>query len=298
MGFPQYGFKLRHHAVRSGAFRHPAPRLSLIPDIPADRGAFAPAFETRVRLPGAPPLCADLWRCSPHLSPEVLAPEGFCCPFLPRLATSSAGLKTSVSLPSFAGYRNGLWHSRILLPGLHTFRTFTAVLSRIAVCSFRRESGTCTPPFFRTSTGHRVEGRNPWQLQCSHNQLRVGTQFRRLVRSLSLRPSWLLASWADQTEPRLRLPKAFTSGLPALKSPQGLPDMTTAPNGELRRQDFHLQVQQLVSLRSLPWVPGTSVPHLPDQEPRAPGHRYSGPLRLPRAHLGGVRCSLSFPDTL
>ena len=27
--------------------------------------------------------------------------------------------------------------------------------------------------------------------------------------------------------------------------------MTTAPNGELRRQDLHLQVQQLVSLRSL-----------------------------------------------
>jgi len=27
--------------------------------------------------------------------------------------------------------------------------------------------------------------------------------------------------------------------------------MTTTPNGELRRQDFHLQVQQLVSLRSL-----------------------------------------------
>ena len=43
--------------------------------------------------------------------------------------------------------------------------------------------------------------------------------------------------------------------------------MTTAPNGELRRQDFHLQVQQLVSLRSLQWVPGTSVPHLLDQEP-------------------------------
>src|SRR5712691_11138388 len=30
--------------------------------------------------------------------------------------------------------------------------------------------------------------------------------------------------------------------------------MTTAPTGELRRQDFHLQVQQLVSLRSLLWV--------------------------------------------
>ena len=145
MGFPQYGFKLRHHAVRSGAFRRIAPRLSLIPDIPADRYAFAPAFETCVRLPGSPPLCADLWRCPSHLSPEVLAPEGFCCPFLRRLATSSASLETSASFPSLASYRGSLWHSRILLPGLHTFRTFTAVLSRIAVCSFRRESGTCTP---------------------------------------------------------------------------------------------------------------------------------------------------------
>src|SRR5262249_19284092 len=31
------------------------------------------------------------------------------------------------------------------------------------------------------------------------NQLHVGTLFRRLVRSLSLRPFWLLASWADRT---------------------------------------------------------------------------------------------------
>ena len=160
--------------------------------------------------------------------------------------------------------------SRILLPGLHTFRTFTAVLSRIAGCSFRRESGTCTPPFFRTSTGHRGEGRNPWHLQCSRNQLRAGTQCRRLVRSLSLRPSWLLASWADQTEPRLSLPKACTSGLPALKSPQGLPDMTTAPNGELRRQDFHLQVQQLVSLRSLlRGLYGTTLPRVERQNRRS-----------------------------
>jgi hypothetical protein len=172
-----------------------------------------------------------------------------------------------------ASYSGGLWHSRILLPGLHTFRTFTAVLSRIAVCSFRRESGTCMPPFFRTSAGHRVEGRNPWHLQHSRNQLHAGTHCRRLVRSLSLRPSWLLASWADQTKPMLSLPKASTSGLPALKSPRGLPDMTTAPNGELRRQDLHLQVQQLVSLRSLQWVPWASVPHLP---------RYYAPLRLPR----------------
>src|SRR5215468_9259726 len=214
------------------AFHHIAPCLRLIPDIPADRYVFAPAFETRLRLSGAPPLGADLWRCSSPLSPEVLAPEGLCCPFFPRLATSSASLKTSASLPSLAGYRRGLWHLRILLPGLHTFRTSAPVLSRIAACSFRRESGTCTPPFFRTSAGHRGEGRNPWQLQCSRHQLRAGTQLRRLVRSLSRRPSWLLASWADQTEQALSLPKASTSGLPALKSPRGLPDMTTAPNGE------------------------------------------------------------------
>jgi hypothetical protein len=155
VGFPQYGFKLRHHAVRSGAFHYSAPRLSLIPDIPAERCVFAPAFGTRVRLPGSPPLCADLWRCPSHLSPEVLAPEGFCCPFLPRLATSSASLETSASFPSRAGYRGSLWHSRVLLPGLHTFRTFTTVLSRIAVCSFRRESGTCTPilPYQRWPSG-------------------------------------------------------------------------------------------------------------------------------------------------
>src|SRR5215470_3666957 len=110
------------------------------------------------------------------------------------------------------------------------------------------------PPCFRTSAGHRVEGRHPWHLQCSRNQLHAGTQCRRLVRSLSLRPSWLLAPWADQTKLMLSLPQAFTSGLPALKSPRGLPDITTAPNGALRRQDFHLQVQQLVSLRSLQGV--------------------------------------------
>jgi hypothetical protein len=33
---------------------------------------------------------------------------------------------------------------------------------------------------------------------------------RRLVRSLSLRPSWLLASWADQTEPQLSLPESLS----------------------------------------------------------------------------------------
>ena len=48
--------------------------------------------------------------------------------------------------------------------------------------------------------------------------------------------------------------------------------MTTAPNGELRRQDFHLQVQQLVSLRPLPvvLVPQVLLAALPD------AHRMEG----------------------
>jgi hypothetical protein len=37
-----------------------------------------------------------------------------------------------------------------------------------------------------------------------------------------------------------------------------------------------------------------SPPYRPEQS----DHRYYGPLRLPNAHLGFVRCSLSAPDTL
>ena len=157
---PYGGFspvRLQAQAPRSSVCRLPpqSPHLSLIPDIPAEYRTFTPAFETTVHQPGSPPLCADLGRCPSLLSPEVLAPAGLCCPCLPRLATSSASLETSNTFPSSAGYSASLWHSRVLLPGLHTFRTFTAVLSRIAVCSFRRESGTCTPilPYQRWPSG-------------------------------------------------------------------------------------------------------------------------------------------------
>ena len=70
------------------------------------------------------------------------------------------------------------------------------------------------------------------------NQLHVGTLFRRLVRSLSLRPSWLLASWIG--------PRFFpqpSSGLYVRAFSSSHPEdcrMRPAPNGPLRRQDFHL----------------------------------------------------------
>ena len=53
-----------------------------------------------------------------HLCPGVLAPVGLCCPILLHLMTPSASLTASVPLPGLAGYRDGLWHSRTILPGL------------------------------------------------------------------------------------------------------------------------------------------------------------------------------------
>jgi hypothetical protein len=155
VGFPQYGCKRRSHTVRSAACRRDTPRLRPLPAMPAASRAFAAAFGTGDQQQGSPPLCADLCRRSSPLSPAVLAPAGFGCPCLPRLATSSARLETSGSFPSLAGSRGSRWHSRIRLPGLHTCRPFPAVLSRTALFSFRLESGTCTPmlPYQRWPSG-------------------------------------------------------------------------------------------------------------------------------------------------
>jgi hypothetical protein len=59
---------------------------------------------------------------------------------------------------------------------------------------------TCIPQFFRVGSGHRVDARNPWRLHDPAISYTRGGQFRRLVRSLSLRPSWLLVPWADPTD--------------------------------------------------------------------------------------------------
>ena len=76
---------------------------------------------------------------SNFLRPEALAPDGLCCPAHLRLSASSASEEVSAAFPGPAGYSSSLWHSRIILPDLFTFRTFTVVLSRIAAFSFRRE---------------------------------------------------------------------------------------------------------------------------------------------------------------
>ena len=51
------------------------------------------------------------------------------------------------------------------------------------------------PSSFRTSTGHRVGGGNPWHSKTQQPTSRWGG-FRRLVRSLSLRPFWQTFSTA------------------------------------------------------------------------------------------------------
>ena len=50
------------------------------------------------------------------------------------------------------------WHSRIILPEQHTFRAFTAELSRIAAFNFAGSLPRALPSFFRASTGHQVGG--------------------------------------------------------------------------------------------------------------------------------------------
>ena len=80
--------------------------------------------------------------------------------------------------------------------------------------------------------------------------------------------------------------RACTSGLPGLGSPRGLPDIATAPHGDLRRRDFHPLVMQLASLRSLPRVPAVRVPLL---------RRYYGVLRRPAADPAALRYSFAWP---
>ena len=144
----------------------------------------------------------------PVLNPEILAPAGLCCPSHHRLAISSASLAISHPFPSCAGYRVGLWHSGIILPDRQTFRAFLVRLSRIAAFSFRRGTRCLHCPVLRHRHWPLSRGRNPL---ASPTLPRIsasrGAQFRRLVRSLSLRPSWLLAPWADPTG-RLCVPPA------------------------------------------------------------------------------------------
>ena len=169
-----------------------------------------------------------------HLSPEVLAQGGLCCPTPHRLATSSASLRNSASLPGFAGYRRGLWLSRVILPAPQTFRTFTAVLSRIAAFSFRRE-----PQYVRLSSSVSAlaigqRRKNPWQLQMSA-RISFMRSLLSTTGSFAFATALLFACLAGLTRPEgLNVPPAsrgfYFRAFRSPGHPECLPDIATTPN--------------------------------------------------------------------
>jgi len=167
-----------------------------------------------------------VWGMFPHcpiLDPEALAPARLCCPSHQHLATSSASLTVAIPFPATGGYRFGLWHSRIILPDCQTFRAFTAELSRIAAFNFRREPDSCSPQFLQS---------RHWSSNRSGKLLTLHQYpFRRLVRSLSLRPSCLRASSSRVTPTTARYNYGVTLGpTPAGLSPASSAAILAAPD--------------------------------------------------------------------
>jgi len=196
---PYVGFS-HSTAQSSGASQlAPSPSLNTCPElrlIPTTRSPYSGLTRARDKDTVHTYSQLDVWEVFLPcllLNPEVLAPAGLCCPGLHHFSTSSAGLATSIPFPDLVGYRDGLWHSRIILPGPQTFRAFVAKLSRIAAFNVRREPDTCTSQFLRCRHWPSGSPDKPLALQYSYNQFHVGGCFRRFVRSLSLRPSCLLA---------------------------------------------------------------------------------------------------------
>ena len=85
--------------------------------------------------------------------------------------------------------------------------------------------------------------------QNSHDPFRVGAPFRGFTGSHLLRPVGLLAPLYG-SDRHAQPTGAFTSRLPAGRSPSPLLDMTTTSTGLLCRRDLHPLEQQLASLHA------------------------------------------------
>ena len=138
-GFPQYGFK--HQAPVSSVWSLPdlADRLS--------RTRACPVSIVGLLHPSEPPT-PQIYSVSKDGKSASADPPGPRGPRSARVMLSRASslvdpIRRSDHLrpiSRYSGYSDALWHSRVILPGRQTFRTFTAVLSRIAALSFRRET--------------------------------------------------------------------------------------------------------------------------------------------------------------
>ena len=168
--------------------------------------------------------------------PPACSPPGLTSPVRPSGPTGLPGLL----LPGFqvpgsphvpAGYHYGT-KLRIVPAGLSPASTSASLAAppsglSLLDCPGLPPSASAGSPvrasqFFCTGTGHRVEATNPWHSNNPLEPASCGRLFRRLVRSLSLRPSCLLASRAGQTwgklpgHPRLLLPGLQATGSPRM----------------------------------------------------------------------------------
>lgn len=159
--------------------------------MPAGRRSFTPAFGTVSRLTGYPPQCADrglssttwaqgsslhrgyvvpsfiawrphppVWRPPPHFPAQLVIESVFGIQGSSCLASTPSGLSLLDS------------------PGLPSSASAGSLVR--------------APQFFRTSIGHRVEGRNPWQLQLSRKSASRGDPFS-TARSIAFATALLVA---------------------------------------------------------------------------------------------------------
>jgi len=129
----------------------------------------------------------------------------------------SASLVTSVPLPGSAGYRAGLWHSCLATrPSGLSLLYCPGLPPSVSAGGF----GMCLPQFFHTNTGHHEKVGTTWPPRHSRKSASRGVpNFGDLsVRSRYGPPGCSLSGliWTRESCP----PGAFTSGLPAIGSPQ------------------------------------------------------------------------------
>jgi hypothetical protein len=196
-----------------------------------------------------------------HLSPEALAPDGLCYSVHHRLIgliRQSGGLRVLSRTPVMDTVLDirGSQHP-VCPPHLPDFRCCTFEYCRL---QYAGSPGACSSVLPHR---HWPSGRKETLGNSNYpaNQLHAGSPFRRLIRSLSLRPYSLLAPRADQTQAEpspLRLPGLLLPGFQVTGSPR-------APAGydygaKLRIAPAGLSpASTAASLAApLPWTTGTS----------------------------------------
>jgi hypothetical protein len=159
--------------------------------MPAGRHSFTPAFGTVSHLAGYPPQCADRGLSGTTWAQRSSLQRGCVVPFFiawrphPPVWRPPTHFPAALVIESVFGIRgssclastpSGL--SLLDSPGLPPSASAGSLVR--------------APQFFRTSIGHRVEERNPWQLQTSRKSASCGDPFSTAC-SLALATALLVA---------------------------------------------------------------------------------------------------------